>query len=173
MCSHISPNENGNGLPLPQMGRVRALAPGRPASGGESCWLAFNMVGSLGPKPSRRKRILRSAGILAGFAALNTLSRSQTGAPAGICACRRAGFPAGRFTGLSGPVFVRGAGKPPEPADRKAGPARLGRCRPALDLGPRPVWPGRRRWVWATPPRSAPRVGPPGLTGRFSPLRYR
>ena len=62
----------------------------------EFCWLIFNMVGSLGPKPPRRKRILRSAGILAGFAPSNIQSRSQTGAPAGvvaagICACRRAG----------------------------------------------------------------------------------
>jgi len=152
--------------------KVTILRQAARAGGGESCWLAFNMVVSLGPTPSRRKRILRSAGISAGVvASLAGHADKNVGAPPRPR--RRAGFLAGRFTGLSGPVFVRGAGKSPEPAGRKAGPARPGRCRHAPDLGPRPVWSGRRRWVWATPPRSAPRVGPPGLTGSFSPFRYR
>jgi len=38
---------------------------------------------------------------------------------------RRAAFPGCRLTGLSSPVFVRGAGKPPEPAGRNACPTGL------------------------------------------------
>ena len=116
-------------VPLPQAKRARRASRGAPAfwpalrrrtpEAGHRPALRRAPVRESWPKTSRRRRISRSAGILAGFAPSHIQSRSQTGAPA--CP-RRAGFPAGRFTGLSGPVFVQGAGKPPEPAGRNACP---------------------------------------------------
>jgi len=57
-----------------------------------------------------------------------TTGHSCHSVAAGISACRRAGFLAGRFTGLSGPVFVWRTGKAPEgrPCPPRSFPPRAG-----------------------------------------------